>query len=93
MLNPTIPPPQVIARSIPRCPTCSGRDYRYVAENTEDGFRLRELSCEGCNADILDLYRRTTGSGPTRSNGSVKEFLLVVSGALVIFIIVVDGLF
>ena len=93
MLNPTIPPPQVIARRIPRCPACSGRDYRYVAENTEHGFLLRELSCEGCGADILDFYSRMTGSGPTSSNRSVREFLLVVSGALVIFMIVVDGLF
>jgi hypothetical protein len=92
VLNPALPPPHVIARRIPRCPNCNGRDYCYVTENTEDGFLLRNFSCEGCGADILDVYRRTTGSEAGSNPGSAQQFFLVVLGALVIFMILLDGL-
>ena len=93
MMNPALPSPHVIARRIPRCPTCNGRDYCYLTENTEDGFRLRNFSCEGCGADILDVYRRVTGSEAPSTQVGAQQFLLVVLGALGIFMILLDGLF
>lgn len=93
MLNSALPSPHVIARRMPRCPSCNGRDYTYVSENTEDGFRLRDFSCEGCGADILELYHRTETSVPGGSHAGVHQFLLVVFGALVVFFILMDGLF
>ena len=93
MLNTTLPSAHIIARSIPRCPTCNGRHYRYLAENTEDGFRLRDFSCEGCGADILEVYRRRAGDGAGAGHGGARQFLLVVLAALMLFLIIADGIF
>ena len=79
------PSPKLVAAVVPYCPACRNKSYRYLSENTEQGFCLRSLECETCGEDILEAYFDRVEGNLSTAEKSSTEFLLVVIGALLVF--------
>lgn len=81
-----LPTAKLVAAIVPCCPDCRSKNYRYVSENTAQGFLLRSLNCEGCGADILETYFDVVGGNMQAGDKNSTEFLLMVVGALLLLL-------
>ena len=83
---------QQIAEQITYCPFCAGNSYLVVYENTADGFVLRSVRCEQCDADILGCF---LSMAPVNANRTPEQrradTISVVLGGVSLAIAIVIG--